>query len=148
MFELQHDRPRYEVRNRQPVVKFPFARQTHGSNRLKRQNAITWLCVLVVLVFVVGFVWSGALRDEIVLLLQPRYRVSKIDSAGGTMTMEGINQALVVRCQNLCNSFVVGGEYPMLYRGSTLEFRRNGKTTELEIIEIHVKPAAVPGGMG
>ncbi len=92
--------------------------------------------------------WKHGLREELILILQPAYRVTEIDSSNRLMTVEGVSEAYVVHCRDLCNSFVVGGKYSMLYRGSTLEYRRDGRRFEMEIQEIRTKPAAVPGGMG
>jgi hypothetical protein len=109
---------------------------------------IASICVLIV--FVLGFAmwWRNGLRDELVLLLQPPYRVTQIDSTQRTMTVEGVTEAFQVRCQNICGSFKVGNKYPMLYRGASLEFRRNGQRFQLEIVGIQMKPPALPGGLG
>jgi len=120
----------------------------HGSNCLKRRNAIALLCALIMLGLALVFLWSDDLHDELILLLQPPYRVTQVDAKGGTMTVEGVNEAFVVRCHDQCGSFTVGRKYAMLYHGSTLEFRSKGTKLAFEITEIHVKPPAVPGGMG
>lgn len=118
-----------------------------ASNRLRHRSTIVVLCALAALVIIIAYQWSEV-RDELVLIVQPRYRVTQINSADGLMTVEGVNEGFVVRCHDLCSSFVPGGKYSMLYRGGTLEFRSKGAVRELEIIEIRVKPATVPGGMG
>lgn len=105
------------------------------------------LCALVALAVVCVYRWRKGLRDELLLALQPRYRVLQIDPVGGLMTVEGVNEGFVVRCQDLCHSFMLGGRYAMLYRGNALEIRHQGAVRELEIVEIRVKPPALPGGM-
>jgi hypothetical protein len=105
------------------------------------------LCALAVFGIIFAYRWKY-IRDELLLIVQPRYRVTQISPADGLMRVEGINESFVVRCHDLCGSFVAGRKYPMLYRGATLEFRLKGAIRELEIVEIQVKPPTLPGGMG
>jgi hypothetical protein len=106
------------------------------------------LCALAALGIPSAYRWRSELRDKLLLVLQPRYRVLQIDLADGLMTVEGVNEAFVVRCQDVCHDFVVGEKYRMLYRGNTLEFRHKAAVREFEIVEIRTKPPAVPGGLG
>jgi hypothetical protein len=119
-----------------------------ASARVRRRNTLVLLCALAALGIVFAYKWRKEIRDELLLLLQPGYRVLEVNSADGLMTVEGVSEDFVVRCQDLCRSFVVGGKYPMLYRGDSLEFRHKGAFREFEIVEIRVKPPTVPGGMG
>ena len=118
-----------------------------ASDRVRRRNTMVLLCALATL-GIASYRWRNELRDELLLLLQPRYRVLEISVPDGLMTVEGVNEGFVVRCQDQCRNFLVGKKYPMLYRGSTLEFRHKGAVHEFEIVEIRIKPPAVPGGMG
>ena len=94
----------------------------------------------MMLAVVMGFLWKDTLGDELLLLLQPPYRANQVDPIAGTMTMEGVSEVFVVRCHDLCKSFVVGGRYPMLYRGSTLEFRsQGGEDSEQNLITLCVE---------
>ncbi|HZQ69160.1 MAG TPA: hypothetical protein VFA68_11630 [Terriglobales bacterium] len=115
---------------------------------LSGRRAIALCCGLIGLGLAAVYWWRADLYDELVLLLQPPYRVIQIDAGQGTLTLEGARENFVVRCHELCGSFVVNGKYSMLYRGAALEYRGNGKRNELEIVEIRVKPPALPGGMG
>lgn len=106
------------------------------------------LCALAAFGIASTYRWRSELRDGLLLTLQPRYRVLEINIPDELMTVEGVNEGFVVRCHDSCLNFVVGEKYPMLYRGTTLEFRSQGAVHEFEIVEIRVKPPAVPGGMG
>jgi len=109
---------------------------------------MVWLGALAALAIGSAYKWRDPLSDELLLLLQPRYRVLQVNFPDKLMTIEGVSETFVVRCQDMCHGFVVGEKYRMLYRGNTLEFRQKGAVHEFEIVEIRIKPPAVPGGMG
>lgn len=102
------------------------------------------------LIAVIGIAlwWNHGLRDWLIRILQPDYRVTAVDAAQQTMTVEGVSEAFVVRCHDLCRNFSAGSKVSMLYRGDNLEYRNHGRAVAFEIIEIRVKPPTVPGGMG
>jgi hypothetical protein len=95
-----------------------------------------------------GYWQRASFEDQLVLFLQPDYRVTQMDTNKRLMTVEGVSESFVVQCQEACAFFVAGGKYRMLYRGNFLEFRKDGRKLKFEIIEIRVKPPAVPGGLG
>ena len=99
-------------------------------------------CVLLVATV---YWWNHGGSEQILFSLQPDFRISKLDAKAGTMTIERANEAFVVRCEDLCETFAVGEQSPMLYDGAVMVYRRNRKTYRFPILRHHVDFDVVGG---
>lgn len=107
---------------------------------------ILWgACVFICLTL--AYCWYHGGEYHLLVSLQPEFRVSEIDAHSGTMVIENANEAFLVRCQQQCKEFKIGGDYRLLYRGKFMEYRSGGRTFQFPIIRQHVNFDVI-GGRG
>lgn len=107
------------------------------------------LCLVgVALVLEIAHWWLNGGHEQVVLALQPDFRVIGVDHQTKTMTLSRAHESFVVNCNDSCDLFRLDRKYPMFVRGSMLEYSRGSKKIKLQVMQEHVDFETPPGGHG
>jgi hypothetical protein len=107
------------------------------------------LClVAVALVLEVAHWWLNGGHEQVLVALQPDFRVIGIDHQAKTMTLSRAQESFTVSCEDSCDLFRLNRKYSMFERGGILEYSRHGKRIKLQVLQEHVDFETPPGGHG
>jgi hypothetical protein len=126
--------PRADAGLRRPGT---IAQLSHSMKSALRWGILTGSCGLLV--------WLvTAKRADLVLWLEPSFRVTAVDLSKKQMTLQRENHRYVVDCAAVCTSFGVGKSYRLQERGGVMKYRG----IEFRILEEQIQFQTGPGGHG
>jgi len=121
---------------------------SNSENPPTRKRQAFAVVILLVLAGALIYHWRAGLWEQLLLFIQPDFKVVAIDLQNKNMTLSRTGETLLVDCEDVCNTFKVGKKYSVIDRDGVLEFKRGRQKLELPILEQHLEFEKMPGGRG